>query len=432
MAGEPAPHDIDPGILAARDFIESPIFAEAVQGGEIPALGERLPDTPLVVKPLVTIGRYGGTLNRALTADVVNKLAITKTLNENLFGFERPMAKRFEKNLAESFEFSADGTALVVKIRKGVRWSIGNTFMVDDILFWYEDMVLNQDARNEPLFPSRWLIDGEPAAMEKIDAHTLKITGRAPLGRILEVLCRDELAVPKHIFAPYHPRYNSKADFEDFRSRTTGARMAYEPGIPRISAWVPVEWVRGRRAVYEHNPYYWKIDTAGNQLPYIGTIHFSIISDEKVILLRFINGELDLIGRHVQNDMFPTLKSHEQSGRFSVRLSGPKPGPGLVLNWDVEKKSLRDAFRDRRVRLAISYAINREEIGETLYFGLMEPAGYSFGRNSEYYSEEALKRYSQFDRARARALLEDAGYPDRDGDGIREDEKLTLSAPGSI
>ena len=70
------------------------------------------------------------------------------------------------------------------------------------------------------------------------------------------------------------------------------------PGVPRLTAWVPSEWIRGQRLVFERNPYYWKIDTAGNQLPYADRIIFNIIGDSQVILLKFINGEIDLFGRY--------------------------------------------------------------------------------------------------------------------------------------
>ena len=130
--------DLDPAILAQRAFKEAPMLAERVGRGELPPVSERLPENPLVVVPLKEIGQYGGTLRRALTGDVVQQVGINKTLSDNLMGHERPLANSIQLNLAESYRFlDADKTA-IFKIRKGVKWSDGVPFTVDDILFYYD------------------------------------------------------------------------------------------------------------------------------------------------------------------------------------------------------------------------------------------------------------------------------------------------------
>jgi peptide/nickel transport system substrate-binding protein len=372
------------------------------------------------VRPIESIGRYGGTIQRALTGDVIQKTGITKTLSENLMGYQRPLPDSIELNLAEGYEFADGGKTIVFRIRKGVRWSDGVPFTVDDILFWYQDLALDVEASASAAPPGRWIVSGVPAGMEKIDDHTLKITARKPFARVLYALADDTIAYPKHVFAPLHPRYNPDTTYAEFRSRVTDATQTMEPGVPRISAWAPVEWVRGRRIVYERNPYYWKVDTAGNQLPYADRLTFSVIQDPQIILLKFANGELDLIGRYTRNDMLPTLRNEEKKGRFKLHLNGPEGGRAFYLNWDAPNPNLRRAFRDRRVRLALSYAINREEVNQILYHGYLKPGGYSFSPKSEYFSEEAYLRHSLFDPTYSRKLMDEAGYLDSDGDGYRE------------
>ena len=293
-------------------------------------------------------------------------------------------------------------------------------FTVDDILFWYYDMTVNSDARSNPLFPSSWLVEGKPIEMEKVDDHTLRFRSHKPLGRILDILCSDWIAFPKHILADSHPQYNPAADYESLRDSTTTAQMLFNPRFPRISAWAPVEWTRGQRLVYERNPYYFKVDSAGNQLPYADRLVFNVIQDIQVILLKFMNGEIDLLGRYAQISMFPTLKAEERNGKFKIRLGTPVPVSQFRINWDAPRPELRRAFRDKRVRVALSYAMNREEIGEILYHGLLEPASHSFGPSSRYYSKEAAQKYAQYDPEKARRLLDEAGLVDSDGDGIRE------------
>jgi len=417
-----APLEIDPTILATRSFGEAPMLAKLVARGELPPVSERLPENPLVVVPVEEIGTYGGTIRRALTDDTVQETEITKTLNENLLGYERPVARSIQLNLAESYQFFEDGKTAVFRIRKGIRWSDGIPFTVDDILFWYYDMVFDKNAMTEPFPPSEWLADGKPIKLEKVDDLTLKITSPKPLGRVLNSLCHDDLAQPKHIWAKYHPRYNAQATYDDFKKRTsvTVGKLVMEPGVPRLSAWVPVEWVRGQKVVYERNPYYWKVDSAGNQLPYADRLLFSIVPESQMILLKFTNGEIDLFGENFKAEMVAAAKAEEKRGRFQLRQSGPVRGPTLYLNWDSRSPALQRAFREKNVRIALSHAISREEIGRIAYNGLLVPSGYSFGPGSPYYSAEAARKYSSYDPQKSRVLLDASGYIDSDGDGTRE------------
>ena len=416
-----APKSLDPAILRSRTFGDPPMRAERVPRGELPPVSERLPENPLVIVPLEEIGQYGGTIRRALTGDIIQTAGANKTLSDGLMGFERPVPRTIQHNLAENHSFSEDGLRATFKIRKGVRWSDGHPFTVDDILFWYYDTQFDDNARppNQPIPPTVFTVGGKPIKLEKIDDHTLRASSPKPLGRILNAFATDVHARPKHVMGPWHPRYNPEASYDTFKEKATDARMIYEPGIPRLSAWVPVEWIRGQRIVYERNPYYWKVDSAGNQLPYADRLEFNVIPDPQVILLKFINGELDLFGRYSRIDMYPTMKAEEDSGKFKVVLVGPGRGPSFYLNWDAPRENIRRAFRDKKVRIAMSHAINREEINNIIYHGLLVPSGYSFGKQNPYWTEEAFKRYTKYDPEYAYKLLEEGGYTDTDGDGWR-------------
>lgn len=415
-----APLSIDPDILAERRFREAPSLAERVRRGDLPAITDRLPDNPLVVVPMEEIGRYGGEIRRALTGDIVQTPGVSKTLGENLMGYERPIPRSVLFNLADSLRYEEDGHAAVFRLRKGIRWSDGVPLTVDDILFWYEDMMLDSDARASTAFSSFHLVDGVPLEAEKIDDLTIRFRGRKPLGRIRQAFATDLGVMPKHYFSKFHPRYNSAMTYEACRDSTTNAMRLYRPGTPVLSAWMPVEWSRGQRIVFTRNPYYWKVDSAGNQLPYADRLIFNVIQDQQVILLKFVNGELDLLGRYAQINMFPTLKAAERNGKIKIRLGTPTMVSQFRLNWDTPRPELREAIRDRRIRLALSYAINRREIGEILYHGLLTPASHAFGPASPFFSEEAAERHAIFDPALSRQILDDAGYRDSDGDGVRE------------
>jgi peptide/nickel transport system substrate-binding protein len=415
-----APQEIPENILLNRSFKEAPMLAAAVSSGDLPPVSERLPVYPLVIVPVDTIGRYGGTIRRALTGDIVQTAGVNKTLADNLMGYERPLPKQILHNLAEKHWFEDDGRVAYFRIREGIKWSDGHPFTVDDVLFWYYDMRVDDDARDDPALQSVWVVDGKPIQMEKVDDLTLKVMSPKPLGRVLQAFCATEGVYPKHKLKHLHPRYNPEATYETFRDSTTNAQLCMAPGLPRLSAWVPVRWERGQRIVYERNPYYWKVDTAGNQLPYADRFEFNVIQDSQIILLKFMNAEIDLFGRYSQISMFPTLKAGERTGKYKIRITGPERGKTLYLNWDSPNLQLREAFRTLEVRQALSHAINREEIGEIVYHGMLDVSGYSFAPQSPYYSEEAYRKYTRHDPELSKQLLDSAGYVDADGDGIRE------------
>jgi len=253
-----APPTLETAILESRAFNEAPALAERVEKGELPAVSDRLPVHPLVIVPLEEIGTYGGTLRRALTGDIAQRPGVSKSLSEHLMGYSRPVPKTLEHNIAESHEFFDGGKTVVLHIRKGIKWSDGVPFTVDDILFWYYDVAFNDNARgpSSPLPPAVWMVDDEPIRMEKIDENTLRISSPKPLGRVLQNLAGDNVAMPKHVLEKYHPKYNPQASYEEFQRRTSPAQLIMTPGMPQMRAWAPVEWVRGRRLVYERNPYY--------------------------------------------------------------------------------------------------------------------------------------------------------------------------------
>lgn len=418
-----APDHIDPNILSTRAFHEAPEWVERVQHNDLPPVSDRLPDNPLVVVPLEEIGQYGGNIQRALTGDIAQWPGISKAITENILVFSRPMGEHIEPNLAESWAFEDSGKIAVFNLRKNVKWSDGHPFTVDDILFYYNDMLFNENARSSdiPTPPSEWVVDGKPIVLTKRDDYTLVIKSTKPMGRLLSTLAAaGDFAAPKHYWQHVHPKYTPHADYGEFRQNTTRAKLLMTPGIPRLTAWVAKEWIRGQRIVFERNPYYWKIDSAGNQLPYADQMVFSVVAEAQVILLKFMNGEIDLFGRYSDINMFEALKVEEKKGKFKILISGPTSGPAFYLNWDVEDVVLREAFRNKHVRIALSHAINREEINQILYKGFLEPSGYAFLPSSDYFSEEAYHKYTEFDPVLANRLLDEAGYPDKNGDGVRE------------
>jgi peptide/nickel transport system substrate-binding protein len=419
-----APVQIDSLILQTRSFGESPMWADEVEAGRLPPVSDRLPEQPRFLRPFKQIGLYGGAIRRAITGDIVQIPATMKAKNEGLLTFTPPLGSGIEPNLAQRWEFQKGGRVLLLYLRKGIRWSDGHPFTADDVLFFYQDVLFDDESRplDRASIPPALTVDNHPIGIEKIDDYTVRFFADQPMGQLLKALAGvNEAAYPRHVFAKWHPRYNKKATYEEFRKHATRAQFLYTPGMPTLSAWAPEEWIHGQRVVYKRNPYYWKVDTAGNQLPYADELVLQVIPDQQVVLLKFINGELDLFGRYSQIAMFETLKQAEQeSGIFKVYLSGPVPAQAFFLNWDTPKLELRKAFRNRDVRIAMSLALNREEISQLLYHGFLVPGGFSFYPPNPYSNEESFRRFSEYDPDRAREMLDQAGYRDADGDGYRE------------
>lgn len=403
-------------------YREAPLLREQVRLGKLPPVTERLPENPKVEHPVDSMGNYGGTLRRALRSEVEDFIGIDKALGESLTNFHRPRPDGIDLNLAESADFSADGRTLVVKLRRGLRWSDGALFTVDDILFWYEDMLLDADARPQGFFLGKWRIGSEPVRFEQIDSVTLRITSAEPMGRILEAFASNDFcAFPKHYYKQFHPRYTSSATYLDFRQKTSAVMLAMNPDAPTLRAWRPVEWVRGQRIVFERNPFYWKVDPAGNQLPYADRLTFTMVLDPRLIHLKFMNGELDIFGRYGASLIYPTLMEGRERGDYRVFLARPGRPQSFFLNWDAPDPELRTAFRNLRVRQALSHAIDREEIRDALYHGIVfEPSGYGFSPLNAYYNPAHYMRYIEYRPDLSTRLLEEAGYRDKDGDGYRE------------
>ena len=164
-----APKNIDKQMLSSRAFGEAPQLAQRVKNGELPPATLRLPENPLVVVPLEEIGRYGGIIRRGLTGDIAQWPGVAKCMAENLLAFKRPMGDGIEANLVTHYDFQDGGRTALLSFRKGIRWSDGHPFTVDDVIFYYNDMLFNENARSSdiPRHPLHGLLRATPLNLRK-------------------------------------------------------------------------------------------------------------------------------------------------------------------------------------------------------------------------------------------------------------------------
>jgi ABC-type transport system substrate-binding protein len=408
---------------------EAPMLAERVAAGDLPPVGERLPERPTVVEPVEGIGRYGGTFRSAMIGAISIYQAYTHTAYDALMMWD-PEWTRPMPDLARSVEVGDGGRRFTFRLRPGTRWSDGHPFTADDILFAYHDVMSNPDLMGAP--PPFMLSEGAPAELEKLDDHTFQWTFAQPNGLLLSSLASPEGYVftlyPKHHLSRYHADYNPDvaAEAEEAGFASWGnyffskVGQGYwdlprwqNPDLPTLSAWcVTSPFGTGAQVVLERNPYYWKVDPEGSQLPYIDRVTFDVVGDPEVMLIKAANGEVEF----PQSDIYtirnkPVLAAGRERGgyHFVDAVTAEMNQISICLNQNTKDAALREIFALKDFRVALSHAINREEIITAVFQRQGEPWQLAPRRESPFFDEEMAKQYTEYDPARAEELLDAAG-----------------------
>jgi len=433
----PTPAPTEPAVSTHQ----APQFQEMVLAGELPPLEQRLPKNPVVLEPLDSIGEYGGVMRHPLLGSWSSRL-YSFMGDENLLIWT-PMWDGLVENVAESYEVNDDSTVFTFHLREGMRWSDGEPFTSADIMFWYEDIVLNDEFT--PVKPDWLTINDELVVVSAPDDYTVVFSFAAPYGLFLQYVATpsgsDMMELPEHYLKQFHPKYNTEtldqmvADaglatwVELFQSKY-GSRQSNgagwtNPDLPVIYAWIITEPAGGdvARAVSEPNPYYWKVDTEGNQLPYIGRIEWEFLGDPEVLLLRTLNGEVEFMNYYansLQNKavLFENMGADKGNFHFFDQIRDQAVTVAIDLNQTTTNEVLREMFQNKDFRIALSYAINRQEVIDTVFVGQGIPYQVAPKPTSEYYNETLATQYTEYDVAKANEIL-DGLYPDKDANGIR-------------
>lgn len=435
----------DAGAAAAdTEQMEAPMLAELVASGDLPPLAERLPTEPLVIEPVESLGRYGGTWRMALVGGADNAW-LTRTISyEHLVRWTREWTG-VEPNIAKAFESNEDGSEYTFYLREGMKWSDGAPFTADDLLFWYEDIVGNAEYEAAHNIGSWLTAGGESVVVEKIDDYTVVFKFTEPNGLFLQNIATPSGAEltrwPKHYCSQFHPDYN--ADNIDALIQEAGANdwvnlmelkcggvsgtpydaRWYNADLPTLMAWDIVRsYGEGStQVVAERNPYYWKVDTEGRQLPYIDRALYDILEDREVLLLKVLNGEIDMMSRHFNtNDNKAVLADNLEAGDFSFfeTVAGGNT-TGFMFNMTHKDPRMREIFQNKDFRIAMSHCLNRQEIIDVLYIGQGEPMNNAVGKEvPALYDEEMYTMYTEYDVDLAHEYLAKAGITEKGSDGF--------------
>lgn len=417
--------------------LEAPSLQQKVEAGELPELSERLPKEPMVVEPLNELGQYGGAWRTyAMGPDDNNAY--------NPIGYEGLVrwipdytgatgTDEILPNLAE-YEANEDGTVYTFQLRQGVRWSDGEPFDADDIMFWYESVFSNDTLTSGA---PAWLSSGgERVVVDKVDDHTVTFTFSTPSAFFLHSMAQlgqgvDIVTYPRHYMSQFHPDHNDDLDQLVEESGQTDwvalfedrAQWRYNPDLPRLSAWtITTPGSSGTKAVATRNPYYWKVDPEGRQLPYLDEVQYSLVEDPEVALLRALNGEVDLEHRHIATGAnYPVLAEGAEEGDYwLMNYSYDSMNIALIqLNLTHADPTKRKIYNNKEFRIGLSLAINRQEVIDLLYNGQGEPWQAGPLKESALYHEQLATQFLDFDVDLANQHLDDAGYSERDADGIR-------------
>ncbi len=414
------------GAAPVLAYNEAPMLRQMVAAGELPPVEERLPEEPLVVKPLEEIGEYGGTLHTMVRSSWMTYMAANAMgAYQGLLRLGRDL-KSVTPNVAKDWEFSKDGKTLTFYLRKGMKWSDGEPFTADDILFWYEDFVLNE--KLNPVVGKDFCPGGEPMVMEKVNDYTIRLKFVVPVPFmpyiIFHLPFRSMEGFPKHYLKQFHIKYNPNADelakeegYDNwwglFNNKASFGVFATptDTVLPVITSYVLKEKTASY-FLYERNPYFWQVDTEGNQLPYIDRVYAPIVTDPEMVTAKIVTGMVDLVyGTSTGLGDLSVYKKSEKSGNYRVLLYPNTSGVDITLqpNQTSNDPVLREIFQNLKFRIALSLAIDREEINEMVYFGLGVPRQNTVIPETSYYKPEFAKAYAEYDPEEADRLLDEIG-----------------------
>lgn len=424
--------------LAGVALCGFPVFA---QSGDLPALDKRLPKNSLIITPTDRPGVQGGTWNHALVGGGSLSMLIRYQSYEPLVRFN-PEWTGIEPNVAESYEVNEDSTIYTFKLREGHKWSDGQPFTTEDIRFWYEDIFTDPEGGSTN-GQSFWQANGQIGALEIVDETTFRVVFAAPNGFFAQGLAwanQDQLTrAPAHYLKQFHIRYNPEANalaqaqgFEGW-----GALFAREHGLaednvhfqnsnrPTLNAWMftsaPGEDTE--RAIAVRNPYYFKVDTAGTQLPYFDRVVYQMVADPEVLLLKTLQGEIDMMDQYIATPTNkPVLFDGQQTGDYRFYTLRETAANVMVfcLNLNHTDDVKNALFNTLEFRQALSLAINRQDLIDAVFVGQGAPAQPSIIEGDPLYNERLATQFTEYDPVRANEML-DAIVPNRDSAGFRLD-----------
>lgn len=433
----------------AAEYQQAPDLDPLVASGALPPVGERMPSNPLVFETLGSIGEYGGTVRRAILGGGDQHNIVRFIGHENFVRWSADWTE-IKPNIAESWDVSDDATTFTFHLREGMRWSDGAPFTADDVMFWYE---VFSDTRLTPSKHPNYVGPEGPVVVTKIDDTTVEFKFASPNGLFIPNMAYGfgyyPVNYPKHYLSQFHEDHNpdgiqalidaepAAADWISLFNLKAGAlhTPAFWQNIdrPTLHPWhLTTAYGATDRVVAERNPYFWKVDSAGNQLPYFDRITWDQVEDPESILLKAFNGEIDYMNRHLGRPANrAVLTDNMDRGKYHFFDTNDLPSNGAILMLNLNNPDpVKNAIvNNKDFRIGLSHAVNRQEIIDLIYFGSGRAAQTAPQPVSPLYNERMATQFIEYNPDLAEEYLDKAGLTERDGDGFRldsEGNRLTL------
>ncbi|NEE03966.1 ABC transporter substrate-binding protein [Phytoactinopolyspora halotolerans] len=416
-----------------------------VEAGELPPVAERLPKQPFVVGPGTLLddesvgfepGRYGGTLQlpqRNPNFDRSVQIANTEPLLWSPGGFGYIDGESIEGNVLAGYEVNEQNTLFTFHMREGLRWSDGEPVTSEDVRFAFEDVLFNEQIT--PSVPTYLRaarrFDGRPAELAIIDQYTFSLAFDEPYGDFPAQLAGSgfvgygDIIKPRHYLEQFHEKYADAGALEELMEgesidegewyrlfhakQMDGVQNVSDrnrAGHPTLTPWVMAD--SGTSVLrYERNPYYFKVDIDGNQLPYVDELSASVVEDLEALASRTLFGEFDYVGQELSIQHVPLLAERRDAGELNLHMPRNYRCPiNFELNLTHPDEAWREVVRNVSFRRALSLAIDRQEILDTFFF-------------SEFGSVPERVNPAENSQDEANGILDEMGLDQRDGDGFR-------------
>ena len=369
------------------------MIADGAPGHAGGRLAVALRSEPKTLNPVLAVDEPSRDVIRCLTADLIH-------INRGTL--------KTEPSLAKSWSVSRDGRHYTLHLRHGLRFSDGEPFNADDVIFSFQvylDEKINSSQRD------LLVVGGKPIIVVKVDAYTVRFELAQPYAAA-ERLFDGVAILPRHLVESSY----RNGGFSQSWSLSTPPNQFAGLGPFRLKEYVP-----GQRVVLERNPYYWKADTAGNQLPYLNEVVFLFVASEDAQVIRFQSGDTEILSRFSAENFAVLQKQQSQKGYHLDDL-----GPGLEYNFvffnlnDLAPKGLPEIakkqawFQDLRFRQAVSAAIDRDGIVRLVYSGRATPIWDQVTPGNKLWLDDKIPHPTR-SLEHARQLLQSAGFSWRTG-----------------
>lgn len=409
---------------------EAPQLARQVKEGKLPALKDRLPKKPMVVRPVERIGRYGGTWRTAVTGP--DSPWVYYTIGyENLVRWVPDWTgaageKEINPNIARKFTTSADKKTITFHLRPGMRWSDGHPFTAHDIAF-AQNAVLS----NRAIYPAQ---DENAPTANVVDDHTVALTFAQPDALFLRRQCgpdgADLVTKPEHYLRRFHREHNRNVDqlanaqgFNDWKELFAAkADWQNNTELPTLNPWIITETADSGQLNAERNPYFWKTDPEGNQLPYIDRVTYKVINDIELMLTRALHGDIDMHVRDFNTFVNkPVLAKNADRGGYRFFEAVRTTANNMIIGLNLTHKDpiKREIFQNKDFRIGLSLALDRNEIIDTTLQRQGDPWQQAPGRGSPFYDKTMARQFTTHRTAKANWHLDKAGYTKKNSDGVR-------------